>query len=107
MGEKNLTVMCGCVTGIGGMRGSYWCSRLCCPSLSWEGEKKKQISKVSDLPGAIIMTFLQLAFRINPFPLDISQGDTMRHQEVASAGGSREEMCQQHSTVPRMGEMLG
>ena len=88
------------------MCGSYWCSRLCCPSLSWEG-KKKRISKISELPGATIATFLQLAFTINPFPLDITEGDTMRHQEVASAGGSREGMRQQHSTVPRMRQVLG
>lgn len=90
------------------MCGSYWCSRLCCPSLSWEGKKKpQQISKVSDLPGAMIVTFLQLSFTINLFPLDITQGDTMRHQEVASARGSREGMCQQHSAVPGMRGALG
>lgn len=71
------------------------------------GVKKKQISKVSDLPGAMIVTFLQLAFTINPFPLDITQGDTMRHQEVASVRGSREGMCQQHSAVPGMRGVLG
>lgn len=76
-------------------------------SISFLREKKKQISKVSDLPGAMIVTFLHLAFTINPFPLDITQGDTMRHQEIASAGGSREGMHQQHSTVPGMREMLG
>lgn len=35
------------------------------------------------------MAFLWLAFSLNPFPLDITQGDTMRHQEAASAGGSK------------------
>lgn len=89
------------------MCGSYWCSRLCCPSLSWEGKKTQQISKVSDLPGATIVTFLQLTFAVNLFPLDITQGDTMRHQEVASARGSREGMCQQHSAVPGMRRALG
>lgn len=79
-------------------------------SISFLGGKKKknqQISKVSDLPGATIVTFLQLAFAINLFPLDITQSDTMRHQEVASARGSREGMCQQHSAVPGMRGALG
>lgn len=88
------------------MCGSYWCSRLYCPFLSWEG-KKKQISKVSDLPGAMVVTFLQLTFTRNLFPFDITQGDTMRHQEVAGVGGSREGMRQQHSAVPGVREMLG
>ena len=76
-------------------------------SISFLGGKKKRTSKISELPGATIATFLQLAFTINPFPLDITEGDTMRHQEVASVGGSREGMRQQHSTVPRMRQVLG
>lgn len=79
-------------------------------SISFLGEEKKkkeQISKVSAPPGTMMVTFLQFPFTIYPFPLDVTQGDTMRHQEVAGAGGSRERMRQQHSAVPRMREALG
>lgn len=76
-------------------------------SISFLGGEKKHISKVSDLPGAVLVTFLQLTFTVNPFPLDITQGDTMRHMDVASVGGSREGMHHQHSAVPKIREVLG
>lgn len=68
---------------------------------------KKQIKMVSGLPGTMVVTFLQLAFTVNPFPPDLTQGDTNRHQEVGSGGGSREGMCQQHLAVPRLRGLLG